>query len=238
MTLIEKAKQFIYEVQYSCLKKKWDNYTRYAELRVSVIMYHHVTNDLIEDNPQCVCRKEVFFNTIVDSLENNVCFIHATDIASILKEDKTGIFAVITFDDVPQDFYENAYPILKQYNIPFSLFITTGFIDKEGYLNKQQIIELSKDPLCTIGGHTMSHPQLRFSKNLRQELCDSKQQLEELIGKEVDIFAYPYGRPSTVSRRVIREAKRAGYKMAFGTVQSILTNRLSDFFYLPRIVIN
>ena len=41
---------------------------------------------------------------------------------------------VLTFDDGHYDFYANAWPILKKYNLPASLYITTGFVDGATWL--------------------------------------------------------------------------------------------------------
>ena len=52
-------------------------------------------------------------------------------------------------------------------------------------------------------------------------------------------MAYPYGRQSSVSRKIIGQAKKAGYKCAFGTIQAPISRMSSkNIFYLPRVVEN
>ena len=66
--------------------------------------------------------------------------------------DKTyGGKAALTFDDGLLDAYTIAYPAMKERNLPFTLFITTHWVGKEGYLSLSQLRELYADPLCTIG---------------------------------------------------------------------------------------
>lgn len=68
-------------------------------------------------------------------------------------------------------------------------------ISQELTLNGSQISELSKDALCTIGAHTISHPRLD-ALNLEEQLFEIKQsklKLEELIAAPVQHFSYPFG---------------------------------------------
>ena len=98
--------------------------------------------------------------------------------------------------------------------------------------------ELAKDPLCTIGAHTMTHPMLRKVNNAKEEIEQSKFLLESIIGRKVEFMAYPYGKHSSISVRIRQYAKKAGFKAAFGTIPGKI-NRLSSvyLFYLPRVVI-
>lgn len=80
-------------------------------------------------------------------------------------------------------------------------------------LNYDQLIVLSNHNLCTIGSHTVSHPNLSLlSKNEQEnEMRKSKEVLEQLLRKEISHFAYPFGAHNTDS---IIAAENAGYKTA------------------------
>lgn len=79
---------------------------------------------------------------------------------------------------------------------------------------------------------------LRYSDNISYELKHSKNILEELLGHKVDYLAYPYGRQSSVSRKVQTIAKKTGYKCAFGTIQTPISDvSEKNMFYLPRVVL-
>ena len=145
--------------------------------------------------------------------------------------------AVVTFDDVPHNFITTAYPILKEYNIPFTLFITTSFLTDPEYLSESDIVTLSHDRLCTIGAHTVTHPMLRKSEDPFSEMLQSKQTLEKILGKPVKYLAYPFGRQSSISHKVQRLAQKAGFSLAFSTIQTSINDRSARHpFFLPRVI--
>lgn len=100
----------------------------------------------------------------------------------------------ITIDDGYLDNLK-AVELFEKYNIPFTIYISTGFIDKENYLRKSDIEDLSKLDLCTLGTHSVNHVSLSnlTKEDQRKELYDSKIFLESIIGKKVIDFSYPFG---------------------------------------------
>ncbi|MFH1759251.1 MAG: polysaccharide deacetylase family protein [Patescibacteria group bacterium] len=111
---------------------------------------------------------------------------------------------IITFDDGFKDNYINAYPILKKYNIPAIIFITTGWLGKKinfrnevvlEMMNLDELKKISSDGLVKIGVHTINHPRLTNLSDveIRQELVVSKNLLEKELGAIINSFAYPYG---------------------------------------------
>ncbi|WP_353178131.1 polysaccharide deacetylase family protein [Salinisphaera sp. T5B8] len=86
------------------------------------------------------------------------------------------------------------------------------------YLTLDQLRELAAHPLITIGAHTVSHPDLRYTTDaeLDTELVDGRAQLEEWIDARVTALAYPYG---DTDHRVRRATAAAGYRRAYLTEQ-------------------
>ena len=224
-------------LRYGYRKWSWDRAAKHSEIDGVALMFHNVTNEWVDADESCKCTVAQFINALLQNKAEGRCFVSVEEMLSFIKSKSSEKFVVVTFDDVPDNFYSNAYPFLKRENIPFILFITTSFVGRPGFLSKEQLLELDKDNLCTIGAHTLTHPMLRKATKMKEELTESKRQLEELLGHSVDYMAYPYGRQSSVSRKVMRTAKDAGYKCAFGTIQSPITDMSSkNLFYLPRIV--
>lgn len=86
------------------------------------------------------------------------------------------------------------------------------------YLSLEQLQEMAAHPLITIGAHTISHPDLRYTTDaeLRAELADGRAQLEAWIDARVTELAYPYG---DTDQRVRRATAAAGYRRAYLTEQ-------------------
>jgi peptidoglycan/xylan/chitin deacetylase (PgdA/CDA1 family) len=66
---------------------------------------------------------------------------------------------------------------------------------------------------------------------IQDELAGCKRQLEEIVGRQIDLFAYPYGH---YDRRVRKEVARAGYRAGFSFLNGRVTAGL-DRFRLPRL---
>ena len=123
-------------------------------------------------------------------------------------------FAVV-FDDGFADTLSTAAPLLVARGLPFTVFVTPGFIRQRSpaHLTPIQLRELAALPGVLIGAHGDTHVRLDTADDalLRRELDESRRYLEDAIGKPVTTLSYPHG---AVDRRVAAAAKAAGY--AFG----------------------
>lgn len=121
--------------------------------------------------------------------------------------------AAITFDDGLADAYTIGYPALKARNIPFTLFVLSRKVGQPGYLSQEMLRELAADPLCTIGVHGTEHRVLTQvgEEERREEIFRSKAELEQMLGKELPIFAYSNGR---YDEGILNMVQEAGYKAA------------------------
>lgn len=179
------------------------------------------------------------FEEICKSHQDKAVSIY--DIAQIQKAN-----VIFSFDDVYQNIYTNAYPILKKYNIPFVLFVTINNLDKEFYLSTEQLLEMSTDPLCVIGTHCMDHVSSRIltKEEITWQLYMSKEILSKMIDKEIKSFAFPYGSLNAVSIRDIRLCKKIGYKICCTTLKmpisyhTVKKAKKGKFILLPRINMN
>jgi peptidoglycan/xylan/chitin deacetylase (PgdA/CDA1 family) len=112
--------------------------------------------------------------------------------------------AAVTFDDGMRNNHEVALPILSEYSIRATVYVTIGFIDGTSpwigpdgagaMMTREQLRELA-DAGWELGAHTMTHPDLAtlgYEECLR-EIRDSRLALEEITGSTVETFAYPFG---------------------------------------------
>lgn len=103
-------------------------------------------------------------------------------------------------------------------------------------LTTAQLRALASDARITIGAHTRLHPILASSMNepAETEIRGSREDLETLLQRPVDLFAYPNGRPDQDYRAThVAMVRAAGYRAAVSTAQGVAT-AASDPFQLPR----
>ena len=122
------------------------------------IMYHR-----FEENkyPSTNIRMNDF-NKHLEIIENErMIFVNPNDFENNLsKNQNVKRKILLTIDDGYLSFYENAWPILKEKKIPFILFVSTREVGKNGYMNWEQIKEISKENFVEIGNHSHSHEYL------------------------------------------------------------------------------
>lgn len=125
-------------------------------------------------------------------------------------------YIMISFDDGYADFYTNAYPILQKYNIHGTVYIVSKFVGQSGYLTWDQIKEMQKSSLVSIGSHTLHHKYLTSlsTPEIQDEVANSKVELEQNLGASIPDFCYPYGNQNSL---VVEAVQKAGYKTAVTT---------------------
>lgn len=227
-----------YSFRNKLLKKEWDRSAVDSRINGIVLMYHEIVQGNAPADDPCVHSLDEFESLIKHLKAEGYIFVSPYRMNEIIERKSNEKFALITFDDVHSSVYHLAFPAMRELGVPFLLFMTTDFIGKEGYLTEAQLKEMDSYALCTVGSHTQTHPMLRFSKNKTDEIAGSKSILEDILGHRIDFIAYPFGRSSSVSRKVRKITEKAGYKLAFGTIDSPVTDLSSKSrFYLPRVVI-
>ena len=226
-----------YEFRYRLRKWYWSRNAHDSRINGVVLMYHHISDVRMDELDTCQHTLEQFKKSLECYINQSYIFVNIDTALKMIREKSEQKFAVVTFDDVPLDAYEKAVPVLLSMQIPFTFFITTGYIGTEGFMTAAQLKKLDNQELCTIGAHTKSHPMLRKVSNSFEELKESKEILERLLGHPVDYLAYPFGRQSSISHKVMKQAEKAGYKCAFGTIAATINDLSSkSLYYLPRIV--
>jgi hypothetical protein len=237
--LLKKIESVYWNHKTDLISKYWKYRSKNSAVNGMILMYHHITDKIVDTSSSCVCKIDVFKQTFLDLRNKGYKFVSIDEALQIIKENSDKKFIVITFDDVPDNMYFNAYPFLKEMNIPFTIYVTVGFINKEGFINEEQLEILNHEPLCTIGSHTITHPFLKKDKNAWGEIKFSKTLLENRLKKPVEHFAYPFGKPFVVGSKNIMMAKDAGYKTAVGTIDCNISNYTAKKrWFLPRVIIN
>ena len=108
-------------------------------------------------------------------------------------------------------------------------------------MNWDEVSELAKDPLATVGAHTVSHPVLAKAEEslVWAELKRGRDILEDKLQRDVHHLAYPYGSADAVGPREFTIASQIGYHTAVTTRPGVLMPGDADcLMQLPRITID
>lgn len=151
----------------------------------------------------------------------------------------------ITFDDGYLSIYEAAFPLLKERNWPFTIFISPEPIDK-GFgdaLNWDQLKEM-QDAGATIANHSYEHNYLlerltnsngeteseaEWLARTKKDILDTEQRLLEKLGTSHKLIAYPYGEYNSALQTLVQELGFIGLGQQSGPV-----GFYSDMTALPR----
>jgi len=120
----------------------------------------------------------------------------------------------ITFDDGFRDNLTVALPLLEEFRLPITLFVAAGFVGQDGYLSEDELREIARHPLVTIGAHGLWHRHFTRLSNdeARLELRESRSLLKDITGRKIDLMAWPYGECDPGLERLSEEC---GYRAAW-----------------------
>lgn len=185
------------------------------QARVPVMMYHDI-----------LAEKQVFFDRTPEEFEAHLKLIQEKGLTPISMDQlvahlQTGLPLpakpiLLTFDDGYAGHYEYVYPLLKKYGYPAVFSIYTAKVGKKmgrSSMTWEQVREMAADPLVTIASHSVSHrvmPDLTAAE-VERELVESKQILEQALGKPIRYFTYPEGK---YNPDIAKAVQAAGYSAA------------------------
>ena len=140
---------------------------------------------------------------------------------------------MITFDDTKEDQYTIGAPEMEKYGFKGVFFVMTVSINRPHYMTKEQIKNLS-DKGHEIAAHTWDHHMVTkyAGEDWDTQLTKPKKKLEDIIGKPVNYFAYPFGLWNTAA---IPEIKSRGYQLAF--ILSTKRDSVEPLHTLRRIIV-
>jgi peptidoglycan/xylan/chitin deacetylase (PgdA/CDA1 family) len=112
-------------------------------------------------------------------------------------------------------------------------------IQKMG-MSWENIKDLGKEPLCTIGGHTMSHPSfIPLTLNeIKDEIDGGIKRLKSVIDYDIHHFAYPYGSIKEDGEREYEYLRSFDFKTAFVSFGGLVTkDDINNLTHLPRFML-
>ena len=207
-------------------------------VKVPILLYHHITNDEFSKEDAISLISPEDFRLHMTAIKANFNPISLRQYCDYVLCDDGSVTIpknpiIVTFDDGYLSNYELGFPILKELNIPATIFVVTdtvGAVAGEGKVNYshftwEQAKEMEDSGLIDIQSHTVSHKktdELAFEQQIL-EIRKSKYDVEKNMGKVCDMIAYPYGNYNESLKNI---ASRSGYK-----AQLLVDDRTSEEDY-------
>lgn len=199
----------------------------------------------------------VRYNVYADKFEQQMTWLQEEGVYFATQDDLLGYRAGepipdkcvwISFDDVDHTVYENAFPILKDKQIPFTLFIITGHVG-EAFQNLDlapwtELKDMQASGLADFGTHTHDMHYVKdggavflpadMQAELRQDLETSVAAIEKNLGTRVTTIAYPFGNTSDAVTETVQDL---GFEQAFILSPNPITPD-NDPFYSNRYLLD
>jgi peptidoglycan/xylan/chitin deacetylase (PgdA/CDA1 family) len=214
--------------------------------RAVILMYHIIDAPRSAAEDKYCCTPKNFDRQMRHLRQAGYRLVALDTLLSVLdgERDLQDRIVAVTFDDGFACARHTALPILLRYGIPATIFVPSDRIGASNdwmrshatapraLLSVAQLRELDQAGV-TIGSHTRTHPRLTEieTPHVAEEIRGSKVALEQMLGKRVDFFAYPFGLYNAAVRD---EVERAGYRAACSTRPGFNRGNV-DRFLLRRI---
>ncbi len=204
-----------------------------------VLLYHHVATD----TPASTSISPEDFRSHLEYLRDNAYNVVGLDVmVEALRggEELPERAVAITFDDGYPSIFETAFPMLQSFDFPFTLFLSTGPIDRQlrNYMSWAQIEEMAAAGVL-VANHMVEHPHMLdrmegeteaiWIDRLREELSQAEQTILDHTGQSHRYLAYPYGEFDPAIKNLLRELDFVGFAQNSGAI-----GPSSDFLALPR----
>lgn len=196
--------------------------------RVAVLGYHNFSDDPEKPVTRMLMRPETFRRQMEEIRRAGLRVISMKEFLDWRLGDLKlpPRCVLITLDDGWRSVYEHAYPILKEYGYPFTLFLYTQFLSGKGDSMTPAMIREMQAHGATIGSHSVSHlfPQSwkevqeqgeqEYIRLMDHEMGDSYKQLSKLFGP-INTYCYPGG---YITPPMLDRLPGYGYVAAFGVI--------------------
>lgn len=195
-------------------------------VKVPILMYHAIHDMAPEEagNANLIVSPSVFETHIKRLVDEGYYFLTPEETYKVLTDNvlPNGNNKIIwlTFDDSLWDFYDKAFPILKQYKTRATNNVITGTVGNSGNLTLDQMKEMKQSGM-SFESHTVNHPDLEYSsqENQTAELSDSDRYLDSNLAQDTIAVAYPAGRYSDTTLNLAAN----NYKLGVTTNEGVAT---------------
>lgn len=201
-----------------------------AEDHGVILIYHRIA----DEGPASTRVEPGQFERHLDWLDSNGFTVVPISrlLEDLYERGETEANAVaITFDDAYASVYQTAFPLLRERDMPFSVFVATDALDK-GYgrfMTWKQLAQMQASGLVEVGPHSLSHAHLEerggeesrseWRQRVAAEITGSVERLKARLPQPpVNVFAYPFGEYSEATLDLVAQAGLRGLAQQSGAV--------------------
>lgn len=206
------------------------DYKQFQKDTIPILAYHKISDDSM--SPYAI-PPEDFDKQMRYLYEQGYQTINMVELRDLLEEKRLGKptklgtqkYIVLTFDDGYKDNLEFATPILQKYGFKASIYIITGFVNRDEFLTAAQI-KTMRVLGWEIGSHSDTHLELGKQKQsvVAKEGFYSKRYLEYSTRQLVHFIAYPFGSYNQEAASTLGEIGYWGGLSGINGVNTIDTN--------------
>lgn len=214
-----------------------------SQTRVAVLGYHNFSNS--KPVSEMLMRTSEFCQQMQYIKDAGLTVITMQDFLDWLLGDRClpERCVLITIDDGWRSVYTDAFPVLKAYGYPFTLFLYTTYLSGRGQsMSPEQIREMIASG-ATIGSHSTTHlypsqwkrfaeDSPEYAAQLKQEIPDSIEKIKSLFGN-CSTFCFPGGYHTPPMLASLREQ---GIGAAFTVLEKKVTT-LEDPLQVHRYMV-
>ena len=180
-------------------------------IKIPILIYHEFFTPIPDDDVyKLFSCQENFEENVKTLLDDGYTFITLEDLYRY-NNGEIGLpekVVIITMDDGWLGNYLEAFPVLKKYNIPATIFIVNTLVGTRDYFSWEQAKEMYDSGLVKIHCHGYQH--IDYSNVVKETLISdytkSHKEIEEHLGEKIQkIMAYPAGSSSANSIRWLKE---------------------------------
>ncbi|MCD1648325.1 polysaccharide deacetylase family protein [Marinobacter adhaerens] len=209
-----------------------------ARADLVVLQYHHVSDSTPPATSTSVSLFEGQLDMISD-LQLEVVDLQKGTETTLAGTDGQGSRIAISFDDAYDSVYHTAAPLLADKAYPYTIFVNTEAVGRNGYMTWDQIRELAERPGVTIANHSADHGHLarkpkESESDWQARVTNSLDSAQKALARELDapapMFAYPYGEFDEALEREVAERGWYGFGQQSGAIgQQTEKTRLPRF---------
>ena len=197
-----------------------------ARADLVVLQYHQIS----DTTPASTSTEVDLFRKHLERIQSlglEVVPLNAGTEAALAGEQENRQQVAITFDDAYESVWSTAAPLLEEYGYPYTIFVNTDAVGSNGYMTWDQLAQASQREGVLVANHSHDHAHLprrpgesreQWRRRTTDTLDRAQRILQERLGRNEPMFAYPYGEYDAGVEQLVDERDWFGYGQQSGAI--------------------